>query len=351
MTAHTGFAQGHEPSAELVQRAVMQAMSGVQPKIASSVLLFLTSAFNDPQPALKAAARIANCTQIMGCVAPGIFTHHDSAINVPAAAAMVLTDGVGLQAAHDIAADAMILTLARAGEIATDWSDASGTRFGALTAQNMPIWRAGRLEHSGYCEAVIQGVRGVIGIAPGIRTLNAFQPITAAQGHDVVFLGGKPALQTLQQAWPETSGEFALNRLMACVANSAQAAADGQYQTLALMGANAEHRSVTLSQKIDSGLWLCWAMRDAEQAQHDMTTMLNQLQSDLAAQPEFGLLFSCLGRSPLLEIGTERDLQCVRHQFPDMPLIGCYGMGEIAPTHGTSRLLQHAAVLGLFKDT
>lgn len=349
MNVATGFAQGHEPNAELVQRAVVQAMSGVRADIAGSVLLFLTSPFREPSHALKAAARAANCTQIMGCVAPGIFTEKESAINLPAAAAMVFTHGVALQCAPSAAA-AHTLVLAGAGEIAAGWSDAGGTRFGVLTAAGMPLWRNGRIEAAGYCEASLQGVNGTVGVASGIRMLNTFNPVTAVQGHDLVFLGGKPALQTLQQAWPTDAGELVLNRLMACVAESEEAAARGQFQTLALMGANADHRSVTLSHPVASGLWLCWALRDTDQAERDYLQMLDQQQAALSAPPDFGLLFSCLSRSPLLDIGSERDLQLLRRRFSAMPLIGCYGMGEIAPVQGVSQLLQHAAVLGLFSE-
>lgn len=350
MSVSTGFAQGHESNVELVQRAVAQAMSGVTSDIASSVLLFLTSPFHDPQPALKAAARAANCTQIMGGVAPGIFTDKESAINLPAAAAMVFTGGLALLPVSPLSLPATTLVLAGGGEVAADWSDVTGTRFGALTAAGMPVWRSGRVDAAGYCEALIQGARGAVGVAPGMRMLGEFRSVTAVQGHDLVFLGGKPALQTLQQVWPENAGELVLNRLMACVANSAEEAARGQFQTLALMGANEDHRSVTLSHKLESGLWVCWALRDTDQAEREYVLMLEQQFSALSAKPDFGLLFSCLSRSPLLDVGTERDLQLLRRQFPDMPLIGMYGMGEIAPVNGVSRPLQHAAVLGLFSE-
>ncbi len=350
MSVATGFAQGHESSAELVRRAVRQALDEVNTDVASSVLLFLTSPFHDPSLALKTAARAANCTQITGCVAPGIFTEKESAITLPAAAAMVFTEGLALQATPSASSQARTLVLAAAGEVSTDWSDAGGTRFGALTAAGMPLWRNGRIEAAGYCEVQVQGAHGTVAAAPGMRMLNVFRPVTAVQGHDLVFLGGKPALQTLQQAWPEGAGELVLNRLMACVADSEEAAAHGQFQTLALMGASADHRSVTLSHPVESGLWLCWALRDVGLAEHEYKLMLEHQAKTLSESPDFGILFSCLSRSPLLDIGTERDLQLLRRRFPSMPLIGFYGMGEIAPMHGVSHPLQHAAVLGLFSE-
>ena len=96
MPVATGFAQGPEANADVVRRAVELAMQGVSSDIANSVLLFVTSAFQLSPVLLRTASRVANCTQIMGCVAPGIFTETNSAIHVPAAAAMVLTEGIKL---------------------------------------------------------------------------------------------------------------------------------------------------------------------------------------------------------------------------------------------------------------
>ena len=44
----------------------------------------------------------------------------------------------------------------------------------------------------------------------------------------------------------------------------------------------------------------------------------------------------------------ERDLELMQNLLPDMPLIGFYGNGEIAPVNGVNEMLQYSAVLGLF---
>ena len=60
------------------------------------------------------------------------------------------------------------------------------------------------------------------------------------------------------------------------------------------------------------------------------------------------LLFSCISRGTYFYGGMGRDLELLRKQFPQMPLIGFYGNGEIAPMNGVNELLQYSAVLGLF---
>ena len=55
-----------------------------------SVLLFLSGHFaRNPTPAIHAAARAAQTTQIAGCTAVGVYTDEGWVIDAPAAAAMV----------------------------------------------------------------------------------------------------------------------------------------------------------------------------------------------------------------------------------------------------------------------
>ena len=61
-------------------------------------------------------------------------------------------------------------------------------------------------------------------------------------------------------------------------------------------------------------------------------------------------MFSCLGRSPHFDGGVDYTRQIVRQRFPQMPLLGFYGNGEIAPVKGRNQLLQLSAVLGLFSQ-
>jgi small ligand-binding sensory domain FIST len=68
-------------------------------------------------------------------------------------------------------------------------------------------------------------------------------------------------------------------------------------------------------------------------------------------EPEFALLFSCLGRGPYFYNGFDQDLALIKTLFPNLPIIGFYGNGEIAPINGINELLQYSAVLGLFTES
>ena len=74
------------------------------------------------------------------------------------------------------------------------------------------------------------------------------------------------------------------------------------------------------------------------------------LKQQLGAEPEFALLFSCLGRGPYFYNGGDQDLALLKTLFPKLPIIGFYGNGEIAPIQGKNEMLQYSAVLALFTD-
>jgi small ligand-binding sensory domain FIST len=109
-----------------------------------------------------------------------------------------------------------------------------------------------------------------------------------------------------------------------------------------ILAANADG-SLTLAEALEPGEPLRWAIRQPLSAEQDMR------QSLLAAvnpgkKPDFGLMFSCLGRGPLFYGNDDRDLLAFREIFPGVPLVGAYGSGQIAPAADGNRLFQNAVV-------
>lgn len=369
MKVATGLAIGREANPNLAAQAVKQAMQAADITIASSVLLFLTSEFaRDPVPAMRAAAKAASCTQIMGCSAPGIFTEQDWILDAPAAAALVLSGEVALVRPSTKDANQLLLSLAAPNAINTTWMSGAGMsvpgiRFGGVSGDALgqgpfSVWQNGKGIVAGHCEAALQGVKGVIAAAHGLRILDKPKLVTKADAHDVQTLADKPAFEVLQRACDGVNESIPWHRIMAVYAKSAEAISAGDYQLAALVSGNDNDQSTTLAKCVETGQFLCWALREVEAAQTDLQqTAVNlesrlRLQTNNNARPDFGLLFSCLGRGPYFYDGVDRDLSLLRAQFPNMPLIGFYGNGEIAPSNfkqnGGSELLPYSAVLGLF---
>jgi small ligand-binding sensory domain FIST len=139
-----------------------------------------------------------------------------------------------------------------------------------------------------------------------------------------------------------------LHLMMATYADDAASILNGQYQLTTIISHDDDSGSITLAQPLKAGQYLSWGLRDKESAAADFLLTTHQLAETLGTQPDFGLLFSCLGRGPYFYGGIERDLKVLKQTFPDMPLLGFYGNGEIATIQGSNHLLPSSAVLSLF---
>ena len=375
MKVATGLAIGKSALPKLAAQAVEMAMEKAEITQPSSVLLFLTSEFAaDPQSAIKAAAKAASCTQIIGCSATGIFTEEDWVIDSPAAAAMVFSE---LNFSHPKPEDTnsnFLLTLTAPNAINTTWLNSGGlnsvesnqsalnnkrARFGGVSGDAIghgpfSVWQNGKGTTQGYCEVTLNNTAMAVAASHGLKIISSPRKITAMKGNDLLKLASQPALATLFSAWQKhakTTDTPPYHQLMAVYANKASALERGEYNLASIIIENADEASVTLTKSLQVGEWLSWAIRDVDAAQVDIVKIAGELKQQLSTEAEFAMLFSCLGRGPYFYNGQDQDLALLKTLFPKLPIIGFYGNGEIAPINGTNELLQYSAVLGLFAES
>ena len=360
MPIATSIARGLSAHESLAQQAVAVAMERAHLSHANSVLLFLTPEFaRAPQAALLAASKAANCMQVIGCSAAGIFTQEDWVLDAPAAAAMVFGGDVALTPAHEADENALIFSLAAPNAINSAWIKAPGRRFGGIsgdaTGQGpFKVWCGAKVSTQGRCETLIHGVHGHVDVSQGIRALSTPLEITAVNAYDVLTVNGQPALNLLARELPLDIREqehLPLHLLLAGVVfgDEQHAISEGRYRLSPIIATNGEERSVTLSARLMPGERLFWALRQPLAAERDMRKMLERLDIKIAGTPDFGLFFPCMGRGPYFYGGKDRDLDMVTARYPGMPLIGFYGNGEIGPLDHENEIFQYSAVLGLFK--
>jgi hypothetical protein len=357
MTVATALVSGNDPLPQLAEEAIRLALAKAGLTHANGVLLFLTPEFaRHAQHTVTAGARAAQCTQVAGGIAAGVFTESGWTVDRPAAAVMVF--GGGLSLGHPEAGDQPLLCYS-GGSFPAEWS-ASATRFGgsyAGSAGNTETlaWQQSRLANEQRCTVQLLGARVDVGVSSGLRLLGEAQPIERSNGYDLERLGGQPALRSLNRVLPpelRQNTPLQLQQLSAVLfddaGNSGQALADGRYRALAIIAANADN-SLTLTEHVAAGQHLAWAIRQAPSAEAEMRQMLERLAAKTAA-PTGALMFSCIGRGPYFYGGEDRDLLALRQRFPALPLLGTYGTGQIAPgaaQHG-NRQLQNAVVTALF---
>jgi len=354
----TALARGRRAEPQLAAEAVMRALEKAELDRANSVLLFLTPHFApDPEPALRAAARKAGTLQITGCTGAGVLTEEEWLLDAPGAAAMVF--GGTLQFRPTAADNEPLVSLCTPSGLTADWLDADTRRLGAVSGDlfghgPFKVWSHARIVEGGCTVAGIGNTHGVASASQGMRALTAPIEVAKVQGLDVLTLGNYPALNVLVQSLPENAQHpdtLPLHLLVGGVTfgDPHTAIREGRYRLNHIVSANLRDRSVTLSNPLAQGERLFWAMRDALTAERDFRATLERTVNQLGADPDFALLFPCMGRGPHFFGNRDRDLDQLKARFPGLPVIGFYGNGEIAPLDDTNHLYQYSAAIGLYR--
>lgn len=353
MKVATALRKGRKATSELASLAVQEAMRKAELDVARAVLLFLTSNFaRDPEPTVLAAARTANCMQVAGCTALGVFTEEDWILDAPAAAVMVLGGNDCTIPAVD-ENDPWRLTLAAPSAIETAWLREPARRFGGISGDATgkgpyKVWGGSRVAPEGRIELPFHGDSLQIGVSRGIAALCAPAP-ARMHSHEVETVEGMPSLVHLARHLPKELADdavFPLHLLMAGIVwgDPDTAIAESRYHLLPLLGIDMEARRVSLSNEMEGDMRLFWALRQPDAAERDMTDMLDRMACQ---QPEFALCFACIGRGPAFYGGKDRDIASIVRRFPAMPLLGFYGNGEICHEGGQNHLLQYSTVIAL----
>ncbi len=352
----TGLAAAATATPELAGAAVRVALERAGGGIARSVLLFLSPEFaHCAHAAVLAASRAANCLQVVGCTAAGVFTEEDGALDRPAAAVMAFAGECEL-AAHD-ESGAPRLSLALPQGASDAWLGRGAPRYGLISTDasaHAPgrLWCHGKTIADGCCDTVVTGARAAIGVSRGMRILG--KPRAAVcRDRELLKLGDHAALDTLlRELPPELRDEEKLPAHLLAAGiisgSSSKAVEAGDYALVPVIAASREERSVSLAQPLAPGDRAFWALRQGLAAENEMRRLADGLAGQLGGPADFGLLFSCLGRGPWFFGGEDRDLAVVKERFPGMPLLGAYGGGQIAPFGNGNRQVHNAAVLALF---
>lgn len=355
----TGLSHGNQPSPDHATRAITQALTRAKLKRANGAIVFLTHEYaDDPNPALRAAARAAGSMQIVGCTGTGILTEDEWLLDSPGAAVMVFGGDVQL----DLACkdnDVTLISLCTPSGLNSDWMDRPVTRIGAVSGDPFgqgpfKVWRGSRVAESGRVDACISHARTSVTVSQGVRALTAPIKVAEVNGHDLVRLGNYPALNVLVRSLPDSVRQrkrIPLHLLMGGVTfgDPDTAIRDGRYKLNHIVAANLSKQSITLAQELSPGESLFWAMRDTLSAEREMKQALEQAQMKLGDTPDFAMLFPCMGRGPNFYGNRDRDLEILQKHQPGLPIIGFYGNGEIGPLESENHLYQYSTVLGLFR--
>jgi hypothetical protein len=336
MKAASALVAGHRPEAELAQAAVHAALARAGLTRADNVILFLTRDFcRHAQPAVVAAARAAGCLSVCGSTASGLFTEAGWQLDQPAAAALVYSAPSG-----EASTASPLLSFSSHGRLPFEWQEGAA-RAGLLDTEGA-TWSHGRTADDGCAEFRLPGVHARIARSSGLRLLGEPQTVGQCTGYELRRVGGHSAVDSLRRTLP---AELRDRPPLHHIAALRQPDAPG----IAILSANADG-SLTLADTLNEGESITWAIRQPMAAEQDMRDALAATVNP-KKRPNFALMFSCIGRGPLFYGNDDRDLVAFRETFPDTPLLGAYGTGQIVPAAGGNRLFHNTALTLLFEST
>lgn len=335
MKIASGLASGQRPLAELAERAVRDALERADCRRADQVILLLSKDFaRQPQPGLLAAARTAACLQITGCTASGLMTEQGWQIDQPAAAALVLADFPQ----GSTAAKTPRLSFTGQGRLAYDWLN-DQPRAGLVDSE-ANAWQQARVCADLRSSTEFPGLQARMLLSRGLRKLGEKLIVDLTDGHELRQLGSQKASESLHRALPgELRSHPPLHQL--CLLR------EETQPGIGILSINSDG-SVTLADTLQPGDQVQWAIRQPLCAEQE-TRQQMAAAVDASRPPLFALMFSCIGRGPLFYGYEDCDLQAFRANFPDTPLLGAYGTGQIVPGIGGNQLFQNAVLTLLYE--
>lgn len=193
-------------------------------------------------------------------------------------------------------------------------------------------------------------------VAQGCRPIGDTFQITHVEGNMIWELGGKPALQVLQEvisALDEHDRQLASHSLFVGIRMSEFQMGNGQGDFLVrnLMGIEPRNGGLAVGEWLRSGQTIRFHLRDALTSREDLKLVLQRYRLEHTGNPPAGaLLFSCLGRGEYLYGEPSVDSRLFAGIFgPQVPLAGFFCSGEIGPVGATTFLHGYTSAFGLFR--
>lgn len=218
-----------------------------------------------------------------------------------------------------------------------------------------------RLFYQGDC--LDQGAVGVVlrggpivksVVSQGCRQIGHTYVVTKSDRNVILELGGKPALERLQETWLEISGED--QRLVqqglhvGVVMNEYQEAFHiGDFLIANVLGADQETGSIAIGNLVRTGQTVQFHVRDARSADDELRHML--ARETQGRHIDAALLFSCNGRGTRLFSEPHHDASTVQSMCGPLPLAGFFAQGEFGPVGHKNYIHGFTASVVLFEGT
>jgi small ligand-binding sensory domain FIST len=190
-----------------------------------------------------------------------------------------------------------------------------------------------------------EGVEVATGLSQGCTPIGPAHTITEGFDNVLVSLDDRPALEVLESDIGDALAGGAADVMGRIEAALPVPGSDtGDYLVRNLVGGDAEKGLVVIGDHIAAGDKVMFCRRGREDAEADMGRMLADLHRRIAGPPRGGIYIACVARGPNMFNHRARELELIRSEFGDVPIVGFFANGEISH----NRLYGYTGVLTLF---
>jgi small ligand-binding sensory domain FIST len=225
----------------------------------------------------------------------------------------------------------------------------NGFLVGGLTASNNGFPQLADGVEDGGLSGVMLSLEAVpvqSGLTQGCSPIGPVHTVTESQQNVLIRLDDRPALDVFKEDIGEVLARD-LRRVAGYIfaALPVSGSDTGDYMVRNLVGIDPDARALAIGELIAPGDRVMFCRRDHDSAVEDMRRMLGRLKRRVGNGPvRGGLYFSCCGRGPNQFGPGGAELQIVKEELGDFPLVGFFANGEIS----NNRLYGYTGVLTLF---
>jgi small ligand-binding sensory domain FIST len=187
-----------------------------------------------------------------------------------------------------------------------------------------------------------------VAVTQACRPVSELMTVTRAQGHWILELDGRPALEVYRKIargpLAEDLRRAAAFVLAALPRDPDAPLAPGGYLVRNLAGFAIEEQALAIPEPIATGDRIGFVQRDATSAREDLKAMLAGVGGQPAA---FALYFDCCARGASFFGVAGLEAAYLEQSLGSAPVAGLFGSCEIGPIAGRTELLTYTGVLAL----
>jgi small ligand-binding sensory domain FIST len=216
------------------------------------------------------------------------------------------------------------------------------------------LFHGDQVHTSGAVGVRLDGVEVLPCVSQGAVPLGPELTITAAEGHVIHELAGRPALVRLRELFeelpPADRERLSHGLLLGIVVEHGKPDyVQGDFLVRGLLGADPDSGSIAMGMQVSPGQVVRLHARDHDGADRDLRASLGLRRRALGGErPAGALMFLCGDRGRGLLGERNRDAVTIADELAGAPAVGFYAAGEIGPVGGDSFVHGFTATLALF---